>query len=71
MSKTNESTAFDSTWKDILEAYLPQFMEFFFPDAHAVIDWNLGFEFLDTELRQVVKDAELGKRFVDKLVRGF
>ncbi len=28
-----------------------------------------GFEFLDKELRRVVRDAELGKRFVDKLVK--
>ncbi len=31
--------------------------------------WEQGFEFLDQELRQVVRDAELGKRFVDKLVK--
>ncbi len=44
-------------------------MAFFFPDAHSQIDWERGFEFLDSEFRQVVRDAELGKRFVDKLVK--
>jgi hypothetical protein len=43
-------------------------MEFYFPDAHAEIDWAKGHIFLDQELRAVVQDAELGKHFVDKLV---
>ena len=44
-------------------------MEFYFPLAHAEIDWSKEYVFLDQELRAVVQDAELGKRFVDKLVR--
>ncbi|MDD4929473.1 MAG: DUF4351 domain-containing protein [Gallionella sp.] len=44
-------------------------MAFYFSAAHAQIDWRRGYEFLDQELRAVVQDAELGKRFVDKLVR--
>ena len=66
---TDPSTSFDSPWKDIVEAYLPDFIAFFFPDVYDQIDWEQGFEFLDQELRQVVRDAELGKRFVDKLVK--
>ncbi len=66
---TNPRTLFDSPWKEIVETYLPDFMAFFFPDAHSQIDWKRGFEFLDSEFRQVVRDAELGKRFVDKLVK--
>ena len=65
----NPSTSFDSPWKDVVETYLPEFIAFFFPDAYSQIDWKRGFEFLDQELRQVVRDAELGKRFVDKLVK--
>lgn len=63
------STEFDSPWKDVVENYLPEFIDFFFPQAYTAIDWTKGFEFLDQELRQVVRDAELGKRFVDKLVK--
>ena len=63
------STSFDSPWKDIVEVYLPDFMAFFFPDADEQINWEQGFEFLDKELGQVVRDAQLGKRFVDKLVK--
>jgi hypothetical protein len=44
-------------------------MGFFFPQAHAEIDWREGYEFLDKELEQVVRDAALGRRRVDKLVR--
>ncbi|MBW4622843.1 MAG: cytosolic protein [Cyanosarcina radialis HA8281-LM2] len=60
---------FDSPWKDILEAYFQDFLQFFFPQIHAEVDWNRGYEFLDTELQQVVRDAELGKRLADKLVK--
>jgi hypothetical protein len=60
---------FDSPWKDILEAYFQDFMEFFFPHIHDDIDWSRGYDFLDQELRQVVRDAELGKRLTDKLVK--
>lgn len=35
----------------------------------AQIDWSKEYVFLDQELRAVMQDAELGKRFVDKLVR--
>ncbi len=66
---THPRTLFDSPWKEIVETYLPDFMAFFFPSAHPQIDWERGFEFLDSEFRQVVRDAELGKRFVDKLVK--
>jgi len=37
--------------------------------AHAKIDWAQGYVFMNTELRQLVRDAELGKRFADTLVQ--
>lgn len=37
--------------------------------THTEIDWLQGYESLDTELQQVVRDAELGKWFADKLVK--
>ncbi len=60
---------YDSPWKRAVENYLQEFMEFYFPLVHAEIDWAKEHVFLDQELRAVVQDAELGKRFVDKLVR--
>lgn len=60
---------YDSPWKEAIESYFPEFMAFYFPAAYAQIDWSKSYAFLDQELRAVVQDAELGKRFVDKLVR--
>jgi len=60
---------YDSPWKEAIEHYFPECMEFYFPDAYADIDWSKEHIFLDQELRAVVQDAKLGTRFVDKLVR--
>ncbi len=60
---------YDSPWKDILERYFPPFMAFFFPEAHADIDGSKGYESLDTERQQIVRDAESGKRLADKLIK--
>ena len=60
---------YDSPWKEAIEHYFPEFMTFYFPDANAEIDWTKEHVFLDQELRALVQDAELGTRFVDKLVR--
>ena len=60
---------YDSPWKDAVERYFPEFINFYFPDASQQINWARGHEFLDQELRAVVQDAELGKRFVDKLAK--
>ncbi len=63
------TTPLDTPWKQILESYFPQFMEFFFPAAYSQSDWNQGFEFLDAELQQITLEADTGKRIVDKLVK--
>jgi hypothetical protein len=60
---------FDSPWKEALALYFPAFLAFFFPEAYAAIDWSRGYEALDKELQQVVRDAELGRRLVDKLFK--
>ena len=60
---------YDSPWKEALEHYFEPFLAFFFPQAHTEIDWQKGHEFLDQEFQQVVREAEVGKRFVDKLVK--
>lgn len=60
---------YDSPWKEAIEHYFADFLQFYFPRVHAQIDWGDAPVFLDQELRAVVQDAELGNRFVDKLVR--
>ncbi|WP_022948398.1 hypothetical protein [Methylohalobius crimeensis] len=44
-------------------------MAIFFPEAHRGIDWSRGYEFLDKELQQVVRDAKLGRRLAARGVR--
>jgi hypothetical protein len=63
------SDDYDSPWKEALEVYLEDFFAFFFPHIHRDIDWSRGYTFLDKELQQVVRDAALGRRLVDKLVQ--
>jgi hypothetical protein len=65
------SDDYDTPWKDAIARYFPEFMAFYFQDAYHAIDWTRPHVFLEQELAQVVKDAELGKRRVDKLVRVF
>jgi hypothetical protein len=62
---------YDSPWKEALEGYFPDFLAFFFPAVHAEIAWERGYEFLDTELERVVRDATIGRRYADKLVKVF
>ena len=63
------SDDYDSPWKEVLERYFPDFLAFFFPAAHADIVWKHGYCFLDKELQKVVRDAEIGRRWADKLVQ--
>ncbi len=60
---------FDSPWKEALDQYFEPFLAFFFPAAHAVIDWSRPHESLEKELRQIVREAEVGKRFSDKFFK--
>jgi len=66
-----ERPDYDSPWKEMLELFFEQFMAFYFPIAHAGIDWSRDYEFLDKELQKVVRDAESGRRNVDKLIKVF
>jgi hypothetical protein len=64
-----QRTDYDSPWKEIIERYFPDFLEFFFPQAFAEIDWKKPYEFLDQELQQLETDAEIGKRLADKVAK--
>ena len=61
----------DSVWKEILDACLEEFMEFFFPHIHEDIDWSRGYECLDQELEPILRDGPFRERRVDTLVRVF
>jgi len=59
----------DTPWKDLLEKFFEPFLAFFFPHIHKDIQWKIPPEFLDKEFQKIVRDAALGRRFADKLVK--
>ncbi|HEX4947984.1 MAG TPA: DUF4351 domain-containing protein [Blastocatellia bacterium] len=59
----------DNAWKDVLNQFFREFMEFFFTHIAADIDWARGYEFLDKELEQITRDHRIGRRLADKLVK--
>jgi len=68
-SKAQPKSEYDSPWKDVLEIYFEDFITFFFPFVHSEIDWTKEIEFLNKELKQVTKDAKVGRRYADTLVK--
>ena len=68
-TRNNISDDYDSPWKEGMELYFKELMEFFFPEIASEIAWTKGYEFLDKELQSVVRDAEIGRRHADKLVK--
>ncbi|HEX4948937.1 MAG TPA: DUF4351 domain-containing protein [Blastocatellia bacterium] len=59
----------DSAWKELITEYLPAFLAFFFPAAHAEIDWTRKYESLDKELAKLRPADEARKIFADKLFK--
>lgn len=59
----------DGPWKEALGRYFEASLALLFPKVHAGIDWSRGHEFLDTELQRIVRDAQLGRRLADRLVK--
>jgi hypothetical protein len=60
---------YDSPWKEALDAYFEPFVALVFPKIHAQIDWSRSHEALDKEFQQIVREGEIGRRYVDKLVK--
>lgn len=60
---------YDGAWKEGVEQYFEAFLAFFFPAIQAEIDWTRGYDFLDQELQQLMRESEVGKQFVDKLIK--
>lgn len=58
----------DNGWKELLDEFFKEFVEFFFPAIYADVDWQRGYEFLDKELAQLGREHATGKRIADKLV---
>ena len=52
---------YDSPWKKTLEAYFKEFIDFFFREMAADVDWSQEHIFLDKELQQVAREAPLSR----------
>jgi len=59
----------DSVWKEILDRFLEEFFQFFFPWVHRDIDWSRQPIFLDKELQAILRGVPRGRQYVDKLVK--
>jgi len=59
----------DSVWKEAIETYFNHFLEFFFPQIADDIDFDKGYDFLDKELKRILREAKTGKRYADVLVK--
>jgi len=60
---------YDSAWKEVIEKLFENFLEFFFPDLHAAIDFSKKIEFLDTGMRPIGIFSDMGDRAADVLVK--
>lgn len=69
--KEEPQPQYDAPWKGAIVRFFPDFMKFFFPVIYDAIDWKKKYEFLENDLQKITKDAELGRRHADKLVRVF
>ena len=67
--ETTPTADYDSPWKEALARYLPDAFALFFPEVRTQIDWRRGYTLLDKELQQVTRDADLGRRLADTLVK--
>ena len=63
------SSSYDNPWKEAISLYFQPFIAFFFPAIETQINWHRGYEFLDKEFQQIVRESEIGTREADKLVK--
>lgn len=67
--KLSQSSDQDSAWKELLDAYLPAFIKFFFPPIYPEIDWKRGYEARDKDLAQILPTDSTGRLLADKLFK--
>lgn len=68
MNTRNES---DTAWKEILDTYFKDFIDYCLPELSKLIDWSRPWTFLDKELQAITKGTKVGKQLLDKLVKVF
>ena len=57
-TRKQRRSTYDSPWKVSVERLFPHFLEFFFPEIHALVDWSQRFKFLAQELAQISAGVE-------------
>lgn len=60
---------FDGPWKETLDHFLSELLEFFVPELWNLVDWSVSPENLETELQKIIGDAVLGNTTADRLFR--
>jgi hypothetical protein len=55
-NQVHMSISKDTLWKGIIENLVDDFIRYFFPNYFEEIDFERGFEFLDTELQKLMPD---------------
>ncbi len=70
-SPERERADYDGTWKQVIEVFLADFLELFFPAVRALIDWSRPPAALDAELQQIFPASETGRRYADKLFKAW
>lgn len=64
-------TNYDTPWKLIIEKYFQLLLEFLFPHIANEIDWTKPHQDLDKELLAIQKNAKVGNKISDKLIKVF
>lgn len=59
----------DSAWKDILDAYFKEFIDYCLPSVNTLIDWQKPYVSLDKELQMITRGTKTGKQLLDKLFK--
>ena len=65
----DQDSDYDGAWKEALRRHLPEFLQKFFPDLFALIDWTIEPQWLDKEVSQVLGQPGRRNRQVDVLFK--
>ena len=61
---------FDTRWKELIYAFVEEFIQYFLPNLYENVDFSVAPEFLEQELHKLFADEERkGKKISDKLIK--
>src|SRR5829696_3798181 len=59
----------DTAWKEVLDSYFKDLLDYCLPDLSTLINWDKSFTSLDKELQKITKESKIGQRLLDKLFK--